>query len=79
MSKTRFNGFENYFITNALEHAIIQAEDDILELKREGKISIFASVYFNMIGKDLLQKIDHMTLKKDMNAKNQYKQNTNEH
>ena len=79
MSKTRFNGFENYFITNALKHAIIQAEDDILELKREGKNSIFASGYFNMIGKDLLQKIDHMTIKKDMNAKNQYKQNTNEH
>ena len=79
MSKTRFNGFENYFITNALEHAIIQAEDDILELKREGKNSIFASGYFNMIGKDLLQKIDHMTIKKDLNAKNQYKQNTNEH
>jgi len=32
-----------------------------------------------MIGKDLLQKIDHMTIKKDLNAKNQYKQNTNEH
>jgi putative heme iron utilization protein len=79
MSKTRFNGFENYFITNALEHAIIQAEDDILELKREGKSSIFASGYFNMIGKDLLQKIDHMTIKKDLNSKNQYKQNTNEH
>jgi putative heme iron utilization protein len=79
MSKTRFNGFENYFITNALKHAIIQAEDDILELEREGKSSIFASGYFNMIGEDLLQKIDHMTLKKDMNAKNQYKQNTNEH
>ena len=79
MSKTRFNGFENYFITNALKHAIIQAEDDILELEREGKSSIFASGYFNMIGEDLLQKIDHMTLKKDMNSKNQYKQNTNEH
>ena len=79
MSKTRFNGFENYFITNALRHAIIQAEDDILELEREGKSSIFASGYFNMIGEDLLQKIDHMTLKKDMNSKNQYKQNTNEH
>jgi|CoawatStandDraft_6_1074263.scaffolds.fasta_scaffold71060_1 hypothetical protein len=79
MSKTRFNGFENYFITKALEHAIEQAENDILELAREGKNSMFASGYFNMIGKDLLQKIDHMTLKKDMNAKNQYKQNTNEH
>ena len=79
MSKTRFNGFENYFITNALRHAIIQAEDDILELEREGKSSIFASGYFNMIGKDLLQKIDHMTIKKDLNSKNQYKQNTNEH
>ena len=79
MSKTRFNGFENYFITNALKHAIIQAEDDILELEREGKSSIFASGYFNMIGKDLLQKIDHMTIKKDLNSKNQYKQNTNEH
>ena len=79
MSKTRFNGFENYFITNALKHAIIQAEDDILELEREGKSSIFASGYFNMIGEDLLQKIDHMTIKKDLNAKNQYKQNTNEH
>jgi len=66
MSKTKFNKFENYFITNALEHAIIQAENDILELLDEGKTPIFASGYFNIIGEEIKEKINYMTLKKDM-------------
>ena len=66
MSKTKFNKFENYFITNALEHAIIQAEDDILELLDEGKTPIFASGYFNIIGEEIKEKINYMTLKEEI-------------
>jgi hypothetical protein len=66
MSKTKFNKFENYFITNALEHAIIQAEDDILELLDEGKTPIFASGYFNLIGEEIKEKINYMTLKEEI-------------
>ena len=32
MSRTKFNGFEKYFITTALKHAIAEAENDIKEL-----------------------------------------------
>ena len=28
MSRTKFNGFEKYFITTALRHAIAEAEKD---------------------------------------------------
>ena len=31
MSRTKFNGFEKYFITTALKHAIAEAENDIKE------------------------------------------------
>jgi len=65
MSKTKFNGFEKYFIQTALKHAIEQAEEDIQEMEREGKNSIYARGYFNMVGKELLEKVNYMTLKKD--------------
>ena len=29
MSKTKFNGFENYFIIEALKHAIEESEQEI--------------------------------------------------
>ena len=63
MSKKKFNGFENHIITKALKQTIEQAENNILELKREGKNSMFELGYFNEMGEDLLQKIDRMTIK----------------
>ena len=65
MSKTKFNGFEKYFITEALKHAIEEAEESILEMEREGKRSIYATGYFTMVGKELIEKVNNMTLKKD--------------
>ena len=37
MSKTKFNGFEKYFIQTALRHAIQEAESDVLATESEGK------------------------------------------
>ena len=65
MSKTKFNGFEKYFITTALNHAIEEAEESIKELVREGKRPIYAEGYFEMVGKDLIAKVHSMTLKRD--------------
>ena len=47
MSRTKFNGFEKYFITTALKHAIAGAENDIKELLSEGKRPIYAEGYFD--------------------------------
>ena len=33
MSKTKFNGFEKYFIQTALNHAVQEAEADVLASK----------------------------------------------
>ena len=65
MSKTKFNGFEKYFITTALKHAIEEAENDIKELVSEGKRPMYAEGYFTMVGKDLINKVNSMTLKRD--------------
>ncbi len=64
MSKTKFNGFEKYFITIALEHAIAEAENDIKEMEEDGRRSIYAQGYFEMVGKELIAKVNDMTLKK---------------
>ena len=37
MSKTKFNGFEKYFIQTALKHAIEQAELDVLATESKVK------------------------------------------
>ena len=65
MSKTKFNGLEKYFITTALNHAIEEAENDIKKLVSEGKRPMYAEGYFTMVGKDLINKVNSMTLKRD--------------
>ena len=64
MSKTKFNGFEKYFIQTALRHAIQEAEKDVLEAKRLEKRSIYAPGYFTMVGNEIIDKVNSMTLKK---------------
>jgi hypothetical protein len=65
MSKTKFNGFEKWFITTAILHAVEEAENDVLEAEKNGKNLIYAKGYFSMVGKELIEKVDGMTLKKD--------------
>jgi len=67
MSKTKFNGFERYFIQTALKSAIKQAEKDVKELEdnSNGKRSIYAPGYFTLIGNEIIAKVNSMTLKKD--------------
>jgi len=65
MSKTKFNGFENWFITESLKSAIVQAETDVIEARKEGRHLIYAEGYFTMVGEELIAKINSMTLKKD--------------
>lgn len=63
MSKTKFNGFENYFITTALKHAIQEAETDVLATKSSGKNSLYAPGYFTSVGNEIIDKVNNMTLK----------------
>ena len=64
MSKTKFNGFEKYFIQTALRQAIEQAEADVLQAENDGKRSIYAPGYFTMVGNEIIDKVNSMTLKK---------------
>ena len=64
MSKTKFNGFEKYFIQTALRHAIEEAETDVLATKSEGKRSLYAPGYFTLVGNEIIDKVNSMTLKK---------------
>ena len=68
MSKNKFNGFEKYFIQTALKAAIEQAEQDIKELISEGKRPIYAEGYFTMVGNEIIDKVNSMTLKKYQDA-----------
>lgn len=58
-----FNGFENYFVTQAVNKAVEEAENDIKVLEESGLRPIYASGFFDMIGKDILQKLDKNTIK----------------
>ena len=64
MSKTKFNGFEKYFIQTALKAAIEQAEEDVTKLVSEGKRPIYAEGYFTLVGNEIINKVNDMTLKK---------------
>jgi hypothetical protein len=64
MSRTKFNGFEKYFIQTALRAAIEQAEVDVLAAESDGKRSIYAPGYFTMVGGEIIDKVNSMTLKK---------------
>ena len=64
MSKTKFNGFEKYFIQTALRHAIEEAETYVLATESEGKRSLYAPGYFTMVGNEIIDKVNSITLKK---------------
>tara|TARA_B110000908_G_scaffold83361_1_gene99792 strand:+ start:700 stop:906 length:207 start_codon:yes stop_codon:yes gene_type:complete len=64
----KFNGFENHLMQEALKLYVEQAESEILDKTanlKPGKRLIFAPGYFTMIGEELADKINNMTLKKD--------------
>ena len=63
MSKTKFNGFEKYFIQTALRHAIEEAEKDVLAAEADGNRSLYAPGYFTMVGNDIISKVNDMTVK----------------
>jgi len=65
MSRVKFNGFENHLITEALKKYIKFLEEENKEMQKGGKMSMFAEGYFEMVGEELLEKVDEMTLKKD--------------
>ena len=59
----KLNGFENYIITEAVNNYKESAEAEILELeKKSNKRHIIASGYYTQVCKDLLYKIDRLTL-----------------
>tara|TARA_R110002096_G_scaffold368745_1_gene562004 strand:+ start:3208 stop:3426 length:219 start_codon:yes stop_codon:yes gene_type:complete len=62
----KFNQFENYFITGAIRESVKKAEDDIIRIENDGsgRRSIFASGYFNTVGKELIDRVNSMTTKK---------------
>lgn len=64
MSKTKFNGFEKWFIQTALKNAIQEAETDVLATESEGRRSLYAPGYFTMVGNELIDKVNTMTLKR---------------
>jgi hypothetical protein len=57
-----FNGFENYFITEAVNKAIKEAEADIKKLEETGRRTIYSPGFFEMIGEGILKKLDKNTM-----------------
>ena len=58
----KLNGFENYIITEAVNHYKEVAEEEIAKIEKSGKRSMIASGYYTQVCKDLLYKIDKLTL-----------------
>jgi len=59
----KFNNFENWFIKTACENFIKQAEAEAKDVQESGKNGLFAPGYFTMVGKELLEHVDDLTLK----------------
>ncbi len=64
MSRNKFNGFEKWIIDEAVTEWVKLAENETIAAEQNGKRLVFASGYFEMVGKDLLDKVNGMTLKK---------------
>lgn len=62
----KFNGFENYLITEALKNYVKFLEEDNKERLKGGVMTMFAEGYFEMVGEELLEKVNKMTLKKHL-------------
>jgi hypothetical protein len=58
----KLNGFENYIITEAVNYYKETAEEEIEKLEKSGKRSMIAPGYYTQVCKDLLYKIDRLTL-----------------
>jgi hypothetical protein len=64
----KFNGFENHLMQEAIKLYVEKAENEILDQEaslKTGKRLMFAPGYFTMIGEELSEKVNNMTLKKD--------------
>ena len=64
----KFNGFESTLIIEALTSHIEALEKQVSEetQKNRGRNLIFAEGYFNMVGKELIEKVKTMTRKADL-------------
>ena len=60
MSMKKINGFQNWFIHEALTAYVIRAEKEVKE--NENK-TIFAPGYWTHVGKECKQAIDALTIK----------------
>ena len=67
MSRNKFNGFEKWVIDEAVTEWVRLAENETIAAEQNGRRLIFASGYFEMVGKDLLDKVNSMTQKKYAN------------
>jgi len=63
---TKFNGMERMLITDALQNHALYMEKEIQAAVDKGKNPIFAKGFFTMQIKELLEKVDSMTRKKDL-------------
>lgn len=59
----KFNKMESNLIIDALKFYVAQVERDILQMEKDGKMSIFAPGFYTMISKDLKDKVKSMTKK----------------
>ena len=64
---THFNEFLVFHSNGVLGfwgHAIDEAEKDVLAAEADGKRSIYAPGYFTLVGNEIIDKVNSMTLKK---------------
>jgi hypothetical protein len=61
---SKFNGFENHILRDAINAYIEDAELQVEKAQVKGRSTLFAPGYFTMISKELLAKIDVNTNKK---------------
>ena len=63
---TKFNGMERMLIKESLQRHALNLEAEVQTAVDAGKNPIFAKGFFTMQIKELLQKVDAMTRKKDL-------------
>ena len=63
----KFNGMESNLIIDALQFYVAQVEKDILQMEKDGKMSIFAPGFYTNVSKELIDKVKSMTKKQITN------------
>lgn len=67
MANKKLTGFDNWVLTEALKLFSEDAEKQVAEAEKQGKMSLYGPGFFSDVADSLKIKVDSLTLKQQLN------------